>query len=87
MTSQTTDTAAVEAELLEFLRGRFGPDVAADQDLFASGLIASLFALQLVVHLESSYGVTVGGEDLAIANFRSARDMAALVARLRGAPA
>jgi methoxymalonate biosynthesis acyl carrier protein len=61
-----------------------GESVAADVDLFASGLVSSLFALQLVVHVESAFGVSVTGADLKLDNFRTVRAMAELVLRLRG---
>jgi len=41
----TTDS--VEEALLEFLTERVKADVEADQDLFASGLVSSMFAMQL----------------------------------------
>jgi methoxymalonate biosynthesis acyl carrier protein len=57
--------------------------VAADVDLFGSGLVSSLFALQLVVHLEQAFGVEVAGPDLTLDNFRTVDAMTALVLRLR----
>ena len=70
-------------ELLAFLDAKTGRALDASSDLFASG-ISSLFALQLVVHLEEKYGVTVGGADLKMDNFRTVDAMVALIGRLRG---
>lgn len=77
---------ALEAELLAFLTERTGMHLGPEDDLFATGTVSSLFAMQLVVHVEQAYGVVVGGDDLKLDHFRSARAMAALVARLRGTP-
>lgn len=88
MSEQTTGTASatpedVEKELLGFLADRVGTSVAADQDIFDSGLVTSMFAMELVVHLEQTYGIAVAGPDLRLDNFRTPRSMAALVTRLR----
>jgi methoxymalonate biosynthesis acyl carrier protein len=77
-------TDAVTATLLAFLAGRTRQTWRADEDLFASGAVSSLFAMELVVYLEKEFGVTLGGDDLTLDNFRSVEAMAALVGRLRG---
>lgn len=82
-TPVTTDEA-VRENLHEFLQRRTRTAVAADQDLFASGLVSSLFALELVVHVESAFGVTIAGPDLTLDNFRTITAMTALVRRLSG---
>ncbi|GAB2629444.1 hypothetical protein Aab01nite_43270 [Paractinoplanes abujensis] len=76
-------TETVEKELTAYLAERTGCEPAADQDLFASGVISSMFALQLVVHLEDEYDVEIIGPDLARENFSSVRAMSAMVQRLR----
>lgn len=82
-TAETT-TDAVRANLAEFVRKQTKTEVAADLDLFGSGLVSSLFALQLVVHVETAFGVAVAGPDLKLDNFRTIDAIAALVQRLRG---
>jgi methoxymalonate biosynthesis acyl carrier protein len=74
---------AVERALTGFLAGRAGAPVEPDQDLFASGLVSSMFAMQLVVHLEESYGIAIVGPELKLDNFRTVQAMARLVMRLR----
>jgi methoxymalonate biosynthesis acyl carrier protein len=74
---------SVRTNLTEFLEQRTKSSIDVDQDLFASGLVSSLFALQLVVHLESAFDVEVAGPDLSLDNFRTVRAMTALVLRLR----
>jgi methoxymalonate biosynthesis acyl carrier protein len=78
---------SIADELLRFLKARVGADAAPDLDLFASGLVTSLFAMELVVHLEKSFDVVVAGADLQMDNFRTVDAMTALVLRLRQEPA
>jgi len=85
MTDQHTSTDAVESELLDFLAGQTRSRWEPETDLFAAGGLSSLFAMQLVVHLEKSYGIAIRGADLRLDNFRSARLMSALVRRLQAA--
>jgi len=76
---------AVEEALLGFLTERVKAEVAPDQDLFASGLVSSMFAMQLVVHLEESYDIAIIGPELKLDNFRTVQAMTGLVLRLRAA--
>ncbi|WKU05662.1 acyl carrier protein [Micromonospora sp. HUAS LYJ1] len=80
-TGNPADTLA--PELARFLTARTGRSWPPDTDLFATGGLSSLFAMELVVHLEQTYGVTVRGADLRLDNFRTLRRMVALVDRLR----
>jgi methoxymalonate biosynthesis acyl carrier protein len=73
----------IESALTEFLAEKVKTDVALDEDLFGSGLVSSMFAMQLVVHLESTYDIAVIGPDLKLDNFRTVAAMASLVLRLR----
>jgi methoxymalonate biosynthesis acyl carrier protein len=74
---------SIESALTEFLGETVKSDVASDQDLFASGLVSSMFAMQLVVHLESAYDIAIIGPELKLDNFRTVQAMADLVLRLR----
>jgi methoxymalonate biosynthesis acyl carrier protein len=76
----------IEAGLLTFLTERTKTEVTADQDLFSSGLVSSMFAMQLVVHLEETYDIAIIGPDLKLDSFRTVQAMTSLVLRLRGAP-
>lgn len=91
MTSEQTmaplTAAAIEEALLSFLEERIKTTVATDQDLFKSGLVSSMFAMQLVVHLEERYDIAVIGPDLTLDNFRTVQAMTSLVLRLRDANA
>jgi methoxymalonate biosynthesis acyl carrier protein len=74
---------SIESALTEFLAETIKSDVESDQDLFASGLVSSMFAMQLVVHLESAYDIAIIGPELKLDNFRTVQAMANLVLRLR----
>jgi methoxymalonate biosynthesis acyl carrier protein len=75
--------AGAEERLLGFLTARTKREWDSDTDLFATGM-SSLFAMELVVHLENEFGVTLEGQDLTLDNFRTVRAMAALLGKLRG---
>jgi methoxymalonate biosynthesis acyl carrier protein len=72
----------ITSELLSMLSHRLKSPVRPDQDLFADGMINSMFALELVVQIENKFNVAVEGRDLDMANFRSVNAMANLVHRL-----
>jgi len=83
VTSLTAD--AIESALTEFLAEKIKAPVETGQDLFASGLVSSMFAMQLVVHLESTYDIAIIGPELKLDNFRTVAAMTGLVLRLRDA--
>ena len=60
-----------------------GYQVSDDDDIFASGFINSLFAMQLVTFVEKKFAVAVEDEDLEIQNFRSVNSIVALIERKR----
>ncbi|WP_306213851.1 acyl carrier protein [Actinoplanes sp. RD1] len=88
MTSPTGNTVLdperVGAELIDFIEGRTKRRIEPDLDIFTTGLVSSLFALELVVHVENTYDVAVGGPDLRLDNFRTIKAVTALILRLRG---
>jgi methoxymalonate biosynthesis acyl carrier protein len=87
MTAEQTITEvtpeAIEEALLSFLAERVKTSVAPDQDLFKTGLVSSMFAMQLVVHLEEAYDIAIVGPELKLDNFRTVQAMISLVLRLR----
>ncbi|TMR30961.1 acyl carrier protein [Actinomadura geliboluensis] len=86
MTESTTAPSAAEIEqrIGAFLEVKTKVTWEREVDLFASGAVSSLFAMELVVFVEGEFGVTVEGADLALDNFRTLRSMSTLVTRLRG---
>jgi methoxymalonate biosynthesis acyl carrier protein len=81
---QAIRAGEVRGDLVAFLGPHLRREVTPDLDLFASGGMSSLFALELVVHLEQAFGIAVEGPDLQLENFRTVDAMTALVLRLRG---
>lgn len=65
-----------------FVRGH---ELADGEDIFATGFVNSMFAMQLVQFVETTFGITVESDDLEIDNFRSIDAIAALVERKQGA--
>jgi methoxymalonate biosynthesis acyl carrier protein len=74
---------SIRRNLTDFLEQRTKQPVTADLDLFGSGLVSSLFALQLVVHVETAFGVAVRASALKLDNFRTIDTITELVRRLR----
>jgi len=86
MTTTPEPTADVIAErITRFLEERTKISFAVDTDVFATGSVNSLFAMELVVFLEESFDVEIGGSDLRLDNMRTVRSMTGLVQRLRDA--
>ncbi|WP_055550573.1 acyl carrier protein [Streptomyces kanamyceticus] len=81
-TSRQISAEDVQTELKRFLEERTKTDWAADTDLFATGGVSSLFAMELVVHIEKTFDIAVEGPDLRIDNFRTVNAMTELVLRL-----
>lgn len=77
-----TRDGGTTSELLSMLSKRLKTPVRPEQDLFAEGMLNSMFAMELVVQIENKFNVEVEGRDLDMANFRSVNAMANLVRRL-----
>lgn len=74
----TTIRDRVRTFVAKFVRGH---DLKDGEDIFATGFVNSMFAMQLVQFVESEFGVAVESEDLEIDNFRSVDAITALVER------
>lgn len=69
-----------------FLAQHFGNRELRDQDdIFASGFINSLFAMQIILFLEKEFAITIASEDLELANFRTIEAITLLVAAKKAA--
>ena len=55
------------------------PDFEDDDNLFESGIVNSLFAVQLMTFIEMAFALEVGTDDLDIENFKSLNAMTAFV--------
>ena len=72
----------VKTIIRNFINESINIDAIGDDDnLFESGLINSLFAVQLMTFIERKFGIEVGTDDLDIKNFESIQATAAFVAR------
>lgn len=62
----------IRSTLRTFLGGFIRAKQFTDADnIFKSGFVNSLFVMQLILYVESTYGLTVENEDMDIANFCS----------------
>jgi methoxymalonate biosynthesis acyl carrier protein len=77
-------TENVQTRVRQFVRDHVEhDDFADDDDLFATGLVSSLFAVQIVMWVERTFGATVGPSDLDIDNFATVEAIAGFVRRKR----
>ncbi|MEO6742665.1 MAG: phosphopantetheine-binding protein [Chthoniobacteraceae bacterium] len=84
----TTDEKAIRAKLRAFILASIHvPDLADDDNLFESGIVNSLFAVQLMTFIEKTFAIEVGMDDLEIANFKSIEASAEFVIRKQALPA
>jgi methoxymalonate biosynthesis acyl carrier protein len=70
------------AQIRQFLAEHIAEPVADEDDIFARGLVNSMFVVQLVAFLEETFDIRIDGEDLVFENFRSVKDIDTLVQRL-----
>ena len=66
--------------LFRFVRKR---NLADSDDFFASGMVNSLFAMQLVLFVEKEFGIKVQSEDLDLKNFRTVDAISGFVEKKR----
>jgi acyl carrier protein len=55
------------------------PDLKNDDNLFETGIVNSLFAVQLLTFLEKTFDIQVNPEDLLMENFQSIDSAASFV--------
>lgn len=70
-------------ELHDFTANRVpGGNLQDDQDIFDSGYVNSLFAMELVIFIEARLGASIPNDELCFDNFRTVEAMLAMVNRL-----
>ncbi|GGT76129.1 MULTISPECIES: phosphopantetheine-binding protein [Actinomadura] len=70
--SREPDGGRVIAMVREFVSQHTGgASIADDVDIFATGFVSSLFAVQILTWVERTFDLAVSGDDLDIANFMS----------------
>ncbi|AUG75706.1 D-alanyl carrier protein [Kitasatospora sp. MMS16-BH015] len=62
-----------------YLSSSLARQLADDEDIFAAGLVNSLFAAQLVTFVEERFGITVENDELELAHFSSVDAVTAFV--------
>jgi acyl carrier protein len=71
----------IKDRVTQFLAPLTGAGLVEDQNIFASGLVNSLFAMQLVLFVEKEFDLSVENDDLDLANFLSVNAITAFVRR------
>lgn len=80
MTSQIS--AARRERIRAFILEHAGGNELDDRvDIFESGLVRSMFVMQLVLFVEQEFGIEIGGADLDFSSFRSVEALDSLVGR------
>ncbi len=84
----TADEKPIREKLRAFILASIHvPELADDDNLFESGIVNSLFAVQLMTFIEKTFAIEVGPDDLDIANFKSIEAAAGFVLRKQAQPA
>jgi methoxymalonate biosynthesis acyl carrier protein len=73
-------TGQVQSRLQRFVNDALGSEVPPDANIFESGA-TSLFAMELVMFIEESFGVELADDDLEAENFTSIAAMTSLAQR------
>jgi len=76
----------IRSGIREFVQSRSNVNIDDDQDIFALGVVNSLFAMELVLFIENWLGAPIPNSELKLDNFRSVDAMAELADRLSGMP-
>ncbi len=76
------DSDHLKSEIRSFVGSAFkGKELTDDEDIFASGVVNSLFAMELITFLEGTYSITIENEDLELENFSTVDKLVELVER------
>ena len=78
MTTEQPDS--IREGVRQYLAGHLGRQVPDDENIFAVGLVNSLFAVQLVTDVERQFGVVVETDELDLRNFCSVDAITAYLA-------
>ena len=81
----TADANGIKQTIRSFILSSIAvPDLDDDADLFESGIVNSLFAVQLMTFIERTFAIEVGMDDLDIENFKSLNATTAFVLQKNG---
>lgn len=74
-------------KLRAFLARHIGGRAIGDEEqIFASGFVNSMFAMQIVLFLEKNFQIAIADEDLELKNFQTINAMAALIEKKTDRP-
>ena len=59
-------------------------DLKEDDHLFETGIVNSLFAVQLMTFIEKTFAIEIGSDDLDIENFKSIKSTSEFVLKKNG---
>lgn len=76
----------IKTTIRAFLQKRIGQEVkfADSDDIFALGLVNSLFALELVSFLEGNFDIEIENSDLNLENFSTLDNLEGFISRKKG---
>jgi len=78
----TAEASKVRETVTSFLQSSISiANLNDDDHLFESGIVNSLFAVQLMTFLEKNFAIEIGMDDLDIENFKSVNATTAFVMR------
>jgi acyl carrier protein len=73
------DSVSMEKKIHDFVMLRLKlQDLSRDTDIFETGIVGSMFAVQLVRYLETQFNIELDDEDLTLDNFRSVAALTSL---------
>jgi acyl carrier protein len=83
----TADEKGIKETVRSFILSSINiPNLDDDDDLFESGVVNSLFAVQLMTFIEKTFALEVSMDDLDIENFKSLNATAAFVLQKNSQP-
>lgn len=72
----------IKTEIKQFLAKFFkNYDLQDDEDIFSLGFVNSLFAMQLILFVETTFQVAIENADLDMDNFRTINALTRLIAQ------
>lgn len=75
---------SIQEQIFQFLHEK-NPrtELTYDTELFKSGAVNSLFALEIVIFVETTFGIRLKRKDVKLENFETINRIAALVERVQ----
>jgi methoxymalonate biosynthesis acyl carrier protein len=79
--TSNSGTADIVPKVRSIIFGALARPVEDGEDFFASGPVSSLFGMQLITLIETSFGLEICDEDLVLDNFSSIDNIVGFVSR------